>query len=68
MSNGPFRNMRFSDFDKALPDWVDKKSVKSTLNEKEVKPFWASNYLVFKDLSAGDPEGDPAPAGFRAQH
>jgi hypothetical protein len=37
-----------------IPDWVDKKSVKSALNEKEVNPFWVNNYLVFKDLSAKD--------------
>ena len=37
-----------------IPYWVDKKSVKSMLNEKEVNPFWVDNYLVFKDLGTKD--------------
>jgi hypothetical protein len=37
-----------------IPDWVDRKSVKSMLNEKETNPFWVSSYLVFKDLVAKD--------------
>jgi hypothetical protein len=37
-----------------IPYWVDKKSVKSTVNGKKTTPFWIENYLVFKDVSAKD--------------